>query len=237
MSQQVEPGGELRFDHSIVYPESILSLTVYFQVSNNGQQARWVEAKPLLHPDGLMLGCDTSRYILAANALGFSVKNKAWISLAEVLTSLEEKGIPFWYVSADDEEAALRREIFEIQDIRKANSRNKEVNRRGKKLVERLLAIMEGRASAFGIVEWFAHMGNGGGWLFKPKGYHGSFMGSHGENRFLDGDDSFPTDQEAFEALEQYAMTQVKEEKSEMTTILTFGEGKNFDPLAEASIW
>ncbi|EKD40909.1 MAG: hypothetical protein ACD_74C00132G0005 [uncultured bacterium] len=213
----------MRFDHSIVYPETTLSLTVYLQVSDDGQQARWVEAKPSTHSDGLLLGCDMDRYILAANALGFSVKNKMWISLAEVVAPLEEKGIPFWYAPATDEEATIRREIFEIQEIRKTNSRNTEINQRGKELVDRLHAVMEGRASECGIIEWFAHLCNGdGGWLFKPKGYCGAFMGTHGPDRFVGGDDSFPTDTEAFAALEQFVKNPVKKGKPNKAPILPF---------------
>lgn len=222
MSQQAEPGGELRFDHSIIYPDTTLCLTVYFQVSDDGQQARWIEAKPSIHPDGILLGCDMDRRILAANALGFSVKNKMWISLAAVIAPLDEKGIPYWFVPSANEEVVVRREIFKIQEIRETNSRNKEINQKGKDLVERLSALMEGRASDHGIIEWFEHVGNGGGWLFKPKGYHGAFMGSHGPDRFAGGDDSFPTDQEAFAALERYLKAPGKGKKQNKAPILPF---------------
>lgn len=233
---KMEPGGELRFDHSIIYPDTTLSLTVYFQVSDDGQRVRWVEAKPSIHPDGILLGCDMDRYILAANALGFSVKNKTWISLAAVVTPLEEKGIPFWYVPATNEDVMVRREIFEIQEIRKTNSRNKEINQRGKELAERLPALMEGRASEYGIIEWFEHVGNGGGWLFKPKGYHGSFMGSHGPDRFAGGDDYFPTDQGAFVALERYVKTSGKGKKQNKAPILPFFGSVSLDPSGDSDI-
>lgn len=214
MSQEIEPGGELRFEHSIVYPTKILCLTVYFQISDDGQKARWVEARPTVHPNGILMGADVDRRILAANALGFKVGDKLLLFLDEVIAPLEEKGIPFWYVPASDEEAAIRREIFEIQEIRKTNSRNAKINQRGKELVERLPALMEGRASSFGIIEWFEHIGNGGGWLFKPTGYHGAYMGTHGPDRFAVDDDSFPTDTEAFAALEQYVKNPGKRNKA-----------------------
>jgi len=73
---------------------------------------------------------------------------------------------------------------------------------------------MEGRASEFGIIEWFEVLGNGGGWLFKPKGYCGGYMGTHGPDRLLGADDSFPTDIEAFVALEQYVKRQGRTEKA-----------------------
>ena len=209
MGQSVEKGGELRFEHSIQYPESLLTETVYFQVSDDGQHARFIEGRPSIHPNGIWLGDDIDRFILAQDALGLKLGAKTWWPLAEITDTLEKKCIPFRYVQPADEEASLRQEIFQIQILRKTSPRNKKINQRGRELKERLPAVMEGRASSFGIAKDFSCTGKG--WLFKPKGYQGAYLGSDGDNRFATADDSFPNKEAALAALEIYVRARAKE--------------------------
>lgn len=192
----------MRFEHIIVYPTTTKTETVYFLISDDGLKARFIEGEPSTHPNGIWLGADIDRIILAEDALGFKIDDNGWYPLEEITAPLERKGIAFRFVPASDEEAASRREIFDIRILRKTAPRNKKINRRGHELAERLPALMEGRASQYGIVRHFESLGIG--WRFKPTGYAGPYWGSFGPDRAIGEDDSLPTKEEAFAALERY---------------------------------